>query len=531
MPGPRKFYITTPIYYPSDNLHIGHAYTTVAADSIARYKRLRGYDVLFVTGTDEHGQKIQRKAAEKGVTPREFVDPIVENIKALWRLLGISNDDFIRTTEERHIRVVQEVFRRIQENGDIYKAEYEGWYCVPCETFWLERQLKDGCCPNPDCGRPVELVREESYFFKLSKYQEPLLRYIEENPDFIQPASRRNEMLSFIKGGLEDLCVSRTTFNWGIPVPGDPNHVIYVWFDALTNYITAAGYAQDPDKFNYWWPADVHLVGKEIVRFHTVIWPITLLALGVPLPKKVFGHGWLVLEGGKMSKSKGNVVDPVKLVEKYGVDAVRYFLLREIPFGADGRYSEEALVQRINADLANDLGNLVHRTHALVRRRLEGRVPRGMEELEPVQREALRETPCWRWHRELGELVSQCVGEYEQCMEALQLSAALGAVWKVVARCNKLIDESAPWSLLNQGESGAVSASVIIRDILESAYVVAILLSPFLIQTPAKMLAQLGAGENPEIRWEDVSRWGRCLKPGAPLSEPEVLFPRVETGA
>jgi methionyl-tRNA synthetase len=338
--GRKTFYITTPIYYPSDKLHIGHAYTTVAADAIARYKRQKGFDVFFLTGTDEHGQKIERRAQDANKTSQQFVDGIVKGIKDLWSLLEISYDDFIRTTDRRHVDVVQKIFKRILDKGDIYKSEYEGWYCVPCETFWLERQLKDGKCPNPDCGRPVELVREESYFFKLSKYQDRLIKHFEGNPDFIQPASRRNEMLNFVKGGLEDLCISRTTFDWGIPVPGDPKHVVYVWFDALTNYISALGYGSDDDQnFRKYWPADLHLVGKEIVRFHTVIWPIILMALDLPLPEKVFGHGWLVLDGGKMSKSKGNVIDPVLLVEKYGVDAVRYFLLREVPFGSDGFYS------------------------------------------------------------------------------------------------------------------------------------------------------------------------------------------------
>ena len=366
----KSFYITTPIYYPSDKLHIGHAYCTTIADSVARYKRLCGYDVLFLTGSDEHGQKIQRKAAEQNITPLQYVDKIVAGFQDLWVRLNISNDDFIRTTEERHHKVVQEIFKRIYEKGDIYKSTYEGLYCTPCETFWLERQLVDGKCP--DCGRPVETVQEESYFFRMSKYQERLLKFIEDNPDFIQPVSRRNEMINFIKGGLEDLCISRTTFDWGIPVPIDGKHVIYVWFDALSNYLTAAGYLSDEEKFKKYWPADLHLVGKEIVRFHSIIWPIILMALDIELPKKVYGHGWLIVEGDKMSKSKGNVIDPVGLIEEFGADAIRYFLLREINLGMDGNFSRDALIQRINSDLANDLGNLLHRTLSMVARFNDG---------------------------------------------------------------------------------------------------------------------------------------------------------------
>lgn len=514
-PGPKNkntFYITTPIYYPSDKLHIGHAYTTVAADAIARYKRFRGFDVLFLTGTDEHGQKIERRARDAGKTPQQFVDEIVAGIKDLWSLMRISYDDFIRTTEQRHIEVVQDIFDKILKKGDIYKSEYEGWYCVPCETFWLERQLEDGKCPNPDCRRPVELVREESYFFKLSKYQDKLIRYIEENPDFIKPPSRRNEMLNFCKSGLEDLCVSRTTFDWGIPVPGDPKHVVYVWFDALTNYISALGYGKDNGKFRKYWPADLHLVGKEIVRFHTVIWPIILMALDLPLPKQVFGHGWLVLEGGKMSKSKGNVIDPVVLVDKYGIDAVRYFLLREVPFGSDGYYSEEALMARINSDLANDLGNLLHRSLGLVERYWNGRVPTPEAD----------DTSMAGYARE-------AVKKYEEAMDGLLLSDALATAFSLVTRCNKYLDEEAPWAKMPRGEEAA--ASTVLYNVLESLRIVAGLLVPFLVETPEAIWAQLGIDKNPrQEKWKEAVGWGG-LKPGTLTRKTGPLFPRIQIRA
>ncbi|MCL5047043.1 MAG: methionine--tRNA ligase, partial [Actinobacteria bacterium] len=413
----RTFYISTPIYYPSDNLHIGHAYTTVAADAISRWHRQIGDETWFLTGTDEHGQKIERKARSKGKEPIEFVDEIVGNIKKLWELLKISYNDFIRTTEPRHITRVQEIFRRLYEKGDIYKGEYEGWYCADCEAYYTETQVKEfpgGKCPDHD--KPIERLREEAYFFKLSRYADQLLDHIEKNPDFIQPASRRNEMIAFIKSGLEDLCVSRTSFKWGIPVPFDDEHVIYVWIDALSNYATALGWP-DGELYKKFWPCNVHLVGKEIVRFHTIIWPITLLALGEPLPKQVFGHGWLVLESGKMSKTRGNVVDPRVLVEKYGLDAVRYFLLREVPFGADGVYSEEALILRTNVDLANDLGNLLSRATAMIQRFAEGVVP------EPSSADD---------DGELRTLAAQVADEVEGYMERLELSNALTSIWKIV---------------------------------------------------------------------------------------------------
>ncbi len=440
----KSFYITTPIYYPSDKLHIGHAYTTVAGDAMARYKRLRGYDVRYLTGTDEHGQKIERKAQEAGKTPQQFVDDIVVGIQDLWRKLEISNDDFIRTTEPRHTRVVQDIFAKLLEQGDIYKGEYEGWYSIPDETYYTESQLvdvernADGVVvggKSPDSGHPVELVKEESYFFRMSKYADRLLQHYEDHPDFIQPESRKTEMINnFIKPGLEDLAVSRTTFNWGIPVPGDSKHVIYVWIDALSNYITALGYGTDTDEaYRKYWPADVHLVGKEIVRFHTIYWPIMLMALGVPLPKKVFAHGWLLMKDGKMSKSKGNVVDPVKLIDHFGLDAVRYYLLREVPFGADGAFTPENFVERINYDLANDLGNLLNRTVAMIDKYFGGEVPQF-------------ELGVTEFDGDLERTVLSAVEKVEAAMENMEFSVALSAIWTLVGRTNKYIDETKPWT-------------------------------------------------------------------------------------
>lgn len=508
----KTFYITTPIYYPSDKLHIGHSYTTVAADAMARYKRLRGYDVMFLTGTDEHGQKIQRIAEEKGVTPKEYVDKIVAGIKELWKLLDISNDRFIRTTDKQHEEVVQKIFKKLYDQGDIYKSEYEGWYCTPCESFWTEVQLKEGKCP--DCGRHVELTKEESYFFRLSKYQDRLIQHIENNPEFIQPVSRQNEMLNnFLRPGLEDLCVSRTTFNWGIPVTFDDKHVVYVWVDALSNYITALGYLTEQDSdYRKYWPADVHLVGKEIVRFHTIIWPAMLMALGEPLPKQVFGHGWLLLEGGKMSKSKGNVVDPVILVDKYGVDAVRYFLLREVPFGSDGIFSNEALINRINSDLANDLGNLVNRTNAMIRKYFDGQLPEKKEAGE--------------FDEDLKNMAVSTPIKVEEYMDKLQFSSALSEIWKLVSRTNKYIDETTPWVLAkDDGKCDRLAA--VLYNLAESIRIISILIQPFMPNTSPVIWQQMGITEGIETEWDSSKTWGK-LRTDIKVNSASAIFPRID---
>jgi methionyl-tRNA synthetase len=510
------FYITTPIYYPNDKLHIGHAYTTVAADALARYKRLRGYDVMYLTGTDEHGQKIQARAKEAGKDVMEFLDEIIAWIRDLWERLDISNDDFIRTTEPRHTKVVEALFERLIDQGDIYLDYYEGWYCTPCESFWSERELVDGKCP--DCGREVQFVREEAYFFRMSKYVDRLLKFYEENPDFIQPESRKNEMINnFIKPGLKDLCVSRTSFDWGVKVPRNPKHVVYVWLDALTNYITAIGYgSDDPEqkaKFERYWPADVHFVGKEIVRFHVIYWPIILMALGLPLPKKVYGHGYLLMKDGKMSKSKGNVIDPKLLIDRYGSDAIRYFLLREIPFGQDGVFTPEALVQRLNYDLANDLGNLVHRTSAMLHKFTGGAIP------QPAAYEAIDQS--------LIQLTLDTVRDVQSHMDEMQFSLALADIWKVVRQANKYIDETAPWALHKTGNTERLGT--VMYTLADVIRMIAVLIQPFMPRTGQEILRRFKI-EEAEAAWSRLESFG-VISAGRVVELADPLFPRLDIEA
>lgn len=505
----KPFYITTPIYYPSTKLHIGNTYTTVAADAIARFKRLTGYDVMFLTGTDEHGQKIQRIAEEKGITPIEHVDEIVAGIKDLWKMMNISYDKFIRTTDDYHVKAVQDIFKKLYDQGDIYKSSYEGWYCTPCESFWTDTQLVNGNCP--DCGRPVEKSKEEAYFFKMSKYADRLIQYIEEHPDFIQPESRKNEMLNnFLRPGLQDLCVSRTSFTWGIPVSFDEKHVIYVWIDALSNYITALGYGQENQElYKKFWPADVHLIGKDILRFHTIYWPIMLMALGLELPKQVFGHGWLLVDGGKMSKSKGNVVDPVVLVNMFGADAVRYYLLREIPFGSDGLFNNEIFIKKVNTDLANDLGNLLSRTIAMVYKYFDGVIQ------APTCKEAIDD--------ELINLALSTPGKVEASIDALKIPEALESIWTLISRANKYIDETTPW-ILAKDEEKKERLGTVLYNLLETLRFVSVMISPFLTETSVKINDQL----NTKVTtWESLKEFNGTVA-GDKVVKGDVIFPRID---
>ncbi|WP_448515607.1 methionine--tRNA ligase [Staphylococcus aureus] len=521
------FYITTPIYYPSGNLHIGHAYSTVAGDVIARYKRMQGYDVRYLTGTDEHGQKIQEKAQKAGKTEIEYLDEMIAGIKQLWAKLEISNDDFIRTTEERHKHVVEQVFERLLKQGDIYLGEYEGWYSVPDETYYTESQLVDPQYENgkiiggksPDSGHEVELVKEESYFFNISKYTDRLLEFYDQNPDFIQPPSRKNEMINnFIKPGLADLAVSRTSFNWGVHVPSNPKHVVYVWIDALVNYISALGYLSDDESlFNKYWPADIHLMAKEIVRFHSIIWPILLMALDLPLPKKVFAHGWILMKDGKMSKSKGNVVDPNILIDRYGLDATRYYLMRELPFGSDGVFTPEAFVERTNFDLANDLGNLVNRTISMINKYFDGELP-------------AYQGPLHELDEEMEAMALETVKNYTESMEILQFSVALSTVWKFISRTNKYIDETTPWVLAKDDSQKDMLGNVM-AHLVENIRYAAVLLRPFLTHAPKEIFEQLNINNPQFMEFSSLEQYGVLTESIMVTGQPKPIFPRLDSEA